>query len=243
MPDAHHTKTRVGASEDDMANADYTLVIGTKSWSSWSLRPWLLMRQFGLPFQEIVIPLRTPQSAAAIQRYSPSGKIPALVAGNVTVWDSLSITEYLADAHAELAIWPREAHARAIARSISAEMHGGFQALRQNCPMDINATGLAPADPSAISADVARIVAIWHDCRARFGGTGPFLFGAFSAADAMYAPVVSRFHSYGIDLKGASDTDGVAARYGEAIWQLPALDEWRAAARAEPATDTLGPSL
>ena len=135
-----------------------TLVIGTKSWSSWSLRPWLLMRQMGLEFDEIVVQLRSPQTGEMIARHSPSGKVPVLIDGDFIVWDSLAIAEYLADLHPELAIWPRERHARAVARAVSGEMHAGFQALRQNCPMDVNATGLVPADPGVISADVRRIV-------------------------------------------------------------------------------------
>ena len=209
-----------------MTVARYTLVIGTKSWSSWSLRPWLLMRQFGIPFREDIIPLRSPDTAAAIARLSPSGKVPALIDDDVTVWDSLGIIEYLAEAHPELAIWPRDRAARTLARCASAEMHSGFVALRQNCPMDVTARRLAPADPAAIAPDVARIVAIWRDCRTRFGSKGPYLFGAFSATDAIYAPVVSRALTYGLDLTAVGDTDGLAARYRDAIWQLPALTDW-----------------
>lgn len=217
-----------------MTQARPTLVIGTKSWSSWSLRPWLLMKQKGLSFDEIVVRLRSPSTAADIALHSPSGKVPVLIDGGEVVWDSLAIAEYLAEQHPTLGIWPEDRQARAMARSVSAEMHSGFQALRQNCPMDINAQHLAPADPVAISGDVARIVAIWRDCRARFGAGGPYLFGGFSAADAMYAPVASRFVSYDIDLAAAGDGDGAARRYVDAIWALPALAEWRAAAAREP---------
>ena len=215
-----------------MTAARYTLVLGTKSWSSWSLRPWLLMRHFGIPFREELIALRSPETAAAIARFSPSGWVPALIDGDLTIWDSLAIAEYLAERHPDHGIWPRDRAARAIARSVSAEIHSSFQALRQNCPMDINARDLAPADPAAIAPDVARIVALWRDCQARFGGSGPFLFGAFSAADAMYAPVVSRFASYGLDLISAGDSDGVAARYCATIAALPAYAEWCTAATA-----------
>lgn len=217
-----------------MTQARPTLVIGTKSWSSWSLRPWLLMKHCGIPFDEVIVRLRSDTTGGDIARHSPSGKVPLLKDGSVTVWDSLAIAEYLADTHPEAGIWPADRHARAVARAVSAEMHSGFQSLRQNCPMDINAMHLKPADPVAIGADVGRIVGLWRECRARFGGNGPFLFGAFSAADAMYAPVVSRFVSYDVDLGAAGDRDGVAGAYAETIWALPALEDWRAAAALEP---------
>lgn len=216
-----------------MSEARPTLVIGTKSWSSWSLRPWLLMKQMGLAFDEIVVELRSPATAAAIARHSPSGKVPVLIDGDQVVWESLAIVEYLAERHPRLGIWPQGAHARAVARSVAAEMHAGFQPLRQHCPMDINAMHLVPADATAITNDVRRIVAMWRDCRARFGANGPFLFGAFCAADAMYAPVVSRFVSYDIDPAAAGDGDGSARAYMDAIWALPALDHWRADAARE----------
>ncbi len=217
-----------------MTQARPTLVIGTKSWSTWSLRPWLLMKQKALAFDEIAVRLRSPATRQDIARHSPSGKVPVLIDGDEVVWDSLAIAEYLAERHPGLGIWPEDRHARTVARSVSAEMHSGFQALRQNCPMDINAMHLAPADAGAISADVKRIVTIWCGCRTRFGAKGPFLFGTFSAADAMYAPVVSRFVSYDIDLAAAGDTDGAARDYLDAIWELPALSEWRADAAREP---------
>ena len=208
-----------------MSKAGPSLVIGTKAWSSWSLRPWLLMRQFDLPFQEVNIALRSPETAADIAAYSPSGKIPALIDGALTVWDSLAIAEYLADCHPELAIWPRDRTARAVARTVSVEMHSGFQALRQNCPMDFNARGLAPTGRAAIEPCVARIVAIWRLCRTQYGGAGGFLFGDFCAADAMYAPVVSRFTTYGIDPAEFGD-DGPATAYMAKVWSLPGMTEW-----------------
>ena len=215
-----------------MPESRYSLIIGTKMWSSWSLRPWLLMREFGLSFDEITIPLRTDRTAARIAAYSPSGKIPALSDGNLTVWDSLAIAEYLADAHPELAIWPRDKAARAIARSVSAEMHSGFQALRQNCPMDFGGRGLIAADANAVTADVARILALWGTRCAAFGHGGPFLFGPFSAADAMYAPVVSRFVSYEAILHGHAGAASAQA-YMAAVMALPAIIEWGQSARAE----------
>jgi glutathione S-transferase len=208
-----------------MSNASMKLVIGTKAWSSWSLRPWLLMRMFDIPFDEVDIALRSPDTAAAIAAYSPSGKIPLLVDGNMTVWDSLAIIEYLSDAYPDKAIWPADRSARAHARCVSAEMHSGFQALRQNCPMDFNARGLSPADPAAIAADVARITGVWTTCLSVAGG--PFLFGPFTAADAMYAPVVSRFVTYDIPLPSE------IRHYRTAIMNLPAMAEWSQRAREQ----------
>jgi glutathione S-transferase len=215
-----------------MAPASYKLVIGNKMWSSWSLRPWLLMRQFGIAFEEAHIRLRSPGTAEQIKTYSPSGKVPALIAAELTVWDTLAIFEFLADAHPELPIWPKDVNARAIARSVSAEMHSGFVPLRQNCPMDFTARGLKPADEAAIAGDVARIVEIWRMCRKTYGAGGPFLFGAFSAADAMYAPVVSRFVSYDLDLTKSGD-DGAAAAYIATLMALPGMIAWGKAATWE----------
>jgi glutathione S-transferase len=215
-----------------MTGFDYHLILGSKAWSSWSLRPWLLMTRFGIPFRETVIALRTPESAAALARHSPTGKVPVLVAGGVTIWDSLAIAEYLADHHPDLAIWPRDAGARAIARCASAEMHSGFQALRQNCPMDFNARNLFPVDASLIGADVTRIVALWRRCRGEFGAVGPFLFSHFSAVDAMFAPVVSRFVTYGIDLAAHGD-DGTCQAYCASMMALPEMVAWSQAAQRE----------
>jgi glutathione S-transferase len=238
----------------------YELVIGTKVWSSWSLRPWLLMRECGIPFDETVIELRQPHSAANISRVSPSGKVPVLfdrkllsgagvAAGDgLVIWDTLAIVEHLAEHHPGVGIWPRDPSARAIARAVSAEMHAGFAALRQHCPMDFHARSLAPTDPAAIAADVRRILALWADCRRRFGGAGParpdsgmpsqtgmdpdaggpFLFGAFCAADAMFAPVVSRFTSYNIDLATHSNADvaKTASAYMAAVRNLDGWQAW-----------------
>jgi glutathione S-transferase len=203
----------------------YQLVIGTKAWSSWSLRPWLLMRYNEIAFSEVTIGLRAPDTAGAIARHSPSGKVPALIDGGLTIWDSLAIAEYLADRHRDVAIWPKDFKARAIARCVSAEMHSGFQALRQNCPMDFNVRGLEPIDPTAMGPDVTRIVTLIKSCRAEFGQGGPYLFSDFSAADAMYAPVISRFDSYGVDLSAHGD-DGTVASYCGAMSALPAMRQW-----------------
>jgi glutathione S-transferase len=217
-----------------MAEQRYKLVIGNKNWSSWSLRPWLAMKRFGLPFEEICVRLRSDDTRAQILQYSPSGKIPALQDGSLVVWDSLAILEYLADRHTELPFWPRDAKARAIARSVSAEMHSGFQALRQSCPMDMLAVKPADELPEDVRLNAQRVIAIWKECRNAFGTRGPFLFSEFSVADAMYAPVASRFRTYFRELQSLGD-DGTAARYVETIFAMPEIDEWIEGARLEAA--------
>lgn len=212
----------------------YQLVIGDKSISSWSLRPWLAMRQAGIPFSEINIKLRQPESAAHILRHSPSGRVPALLAGGQVIWDSLAILEFLAEAHPEARLWPESREARARARSVAAEMHSGFPPLREHCPMDLLARLPMRTLPDPVATDVRRIVALWGDCRRAYGTGGPFLFGAFTAADAMYAPVASRFRTYLPDLAPWGD-DGAAQAYVDAIFALPAMAEWEAGARKEAA--------
>lgn len=209
----------------------YKLAIGNKNTSSWSLRPWLAMRHAGIAFEEIDIDLRAPDAKAQILEFSPSGKVPALlVGGGRVVWDSLAIIEHLAETHP--ALWPRAAAARALARSVSAEMHAGFQALREHCPMNVLAHKPKARLLMPVAADVRRIVAIWQDCRSGHGRGGPFLFGRFSAADAMYAPVASRFRTYVPDLRAYGD-DGTAEAYVEAIFALPEMAEWAQGARAQ----------
>lgn len=201
------------------------LVIGTKRYSSWSLRPWLALKQAGLPFDEVIVELRRPDTASRIAEHSPSGKVPSLKHGDLLVWDSLAICEYIAELACAHPLWPENRGTRAVARSIAAEMHSGFQALRQELPMD---SGQAVANfqpPANALADIERIQAIWRDCRHRFGACGDFLFGAWSLADAMFAPVVFRFHGYGIAL------DPVCSAYVEAMLALPAMREWAAASR------------
>ena len=201
------------------------LVIGDRNYSTWSLRPWLAIKQAGLPFEEIMIPLRDSQTKTEILKYSPSGKIPCLIDGQTVVWDSLAICEYLAEKSPSL--WPGDRKARAEARSIAAEMHSGFPALRQGMPMDILASKPYDERSAEVTADIARIVAIWEGCRARYAKTGPFLFGSFSIADAMFAPVVWRFLTYVVDLPPASKA------WVETMTALPAMQEWRAGAQAE----------
>ncbi|HRF63816.1 MAG TPA: glutathione S-transferase family protein [Candidatus Competibacter sp.] len=201
------------------------LVIGNKNYSSWSLRPWLAARHAGIEFDEIRIPLYTPEAAAQIQQYSPSGKVPVWREGEFAVWDSLAICEYLAERSP--ALWPADAAARAVARSVSAEMHSGFIALRTSMTMNARARGRRVAVTPEIAAEIDRIAAIWTDCRKRFGVGGPWLFGAFSIADAMFGPVVLRFVPYGVSRPGVMD-DYVATWMAD-----PHLQAWIAAAEQE----------
>ena len=201
-----------------------TLVIGTKRFSSWSLRPWLALKATGIDFREVEIALRQPDTKAAISAYSPSGKVPLLDDDGFKVWDSLAICEYLAERFPAARLWPDDIQARAVARSVAAEMHSGFMALRRDCPMDVLADTPLTAPPDEVKADLARIDTMWADCRARFGGQGPFLFGHFSIADALFAPVISRIRTYHLPVSAVSRT------YGDAIMALPAMGEWIAAA-------------
>jgi glutathione S-transferase len=204
------------------------LVIGNKLYSSWSLRPWLVLSHFGIPFEEEIIPLRMSDSRERMLEYSPSGKVPALIDGDVTVWESLAIIEYLAEKYPDLAIWPKNGNARAHARAISNEMHSGFQALRQACPMHLGARFATPPITEALQASIDRVEDIWSEARNRFGGGQPFLYGAFSAADAMYAPVVMRFEGYQIPVRESTRA------YMDAVLALPSFVTWRDAALAEP---------
>jgi glutathione S-transferase len=204
------------------------LIIGNKNYSSWSFRPWLAMKVAGITFEETVISLEAKDFKERILPLSGTGKVPVLIDGDTRVWESLSILEYLAEKFPAAGLWPRDAKARAHARTISSEMHAGFVPLRSQLPMNTWRPVKHRALDGAASANVARIDAMWTDCRARFGADGPFLFGAFSGADAMYAPVVWRFRTYAIEV-GA-----VARAYMQAVMALPAWDEWRRAARQEP---------
>ncbi len=203
-----------------------TLVIGNKNYSSWSLRPWLALKQAGIAFHEVAVDLYGPDSKARILKHSPSGKVPALIDAGLTVWDSMAICEYAAEV--EPTLWPLQRAARAVARAVSAEMHAGFAALRSKMPMNCKAALPGQGRTPEVERDIARIAALWEECRERFGGGGAFLFGAFSIADAMYAPVVWRFRTYAVALPPA------ARAYAEAMEALPAMQEWLAAALAEP---------
>jgi glutathione S-transferase len=215
-----------------MSKDGYTLFIGDKNHSSWSLRPWIAMKHCGTPFSEERIRLRQPESRTAILRHSPTGKVPALKTNGLVVFDSLAILEFLAERHPELQLWPPVAEARALARSISAEMHSGFVALRNDMSMELLARLPTPPIGDELARDISRIVAIWREMRAKYGAGGPFLFGAFTCADAMYAPVATRFRTYRVDLAAFGD-DGTAASYAETILALPEMAEWTAGAEAE----------
>jgi glutathione S-transferase len=204
------------------------LVIGNQRYSSWSLRPWLALAHHQAGFEEVVIPLYGPGSKEAILRHSPAGKVPVLQDGGTTVWDSLAILEYLAERFPEWQLWPRNPEHRALARSVSAEMHSGFAALRNALPMDVLAHQPNRPRDAATEADIARIAQIWRQCREAAGAEGPFLFGAFGAADCMYAPVVFRFDRYGVPL------DPACRAYVDAMLALPATRRWVEAARVEP---------
>ena len=206
-----------------------TLVIGNKLYSSWSLRPWLLMRQLGIPFDEVVIPLDQPDTKAEILKRSPAGKVPVLIDGDTTVWETIAIMEYVGDAMGA-PVWPQERPARAMARAVAAEMHAGFQALRSACPMNLGKKFAARDRGESVARDAARVEVLFREARARFGAGGPFLFGAFTAADAMFAPVVTRLDTYSIPV--APDTRA----YMDAILALPAYQDWLAAALREPWT-------
>jgi len=207
-----------------------TLVLGNKNYSSWSLRPYLALAHHKVYFDEIVIPLYEGDYKLAILQHSPAGKVPVLIDGEIAVWESLAILDYLAEKFAKLALWPADPAARAQARAISAEMHAGFAALRQACPMNLKRVPRPIVLPPAATADVARITQIWNDARARFGKGGRFLFGDFSAADCMYAPVATRIRSYSVP------ADLVSSAYVDAIHALPAFIAWREAGLKEPWT-------
>ena len=215
-----------------MADADYTLVIGDKNYSSWSLRPWLSLKACGVPFEEERVWLRQADSKAEIFRHSPSGKVPALKTDIGIICDSLAIVEYLAEQHPSAELWPVDRAVRAAARAISAEMHSGFQALRNDMPMDLISQIPMPELSEALNNNIRRVVEIWRDTRSRFGQGGPFLLGAFTNADAMYAPVATRFRTYGVPLDQFGD-DGTAAAYVDTIYAMPAMAEWTAGAQGE----------
>jgi glutathione S-transferase len=208
--------------------ADFTIYIANRNYSSWSLRSWLMLKQTGASFEDAVIPLDEATTRATILRHSPSGKVPALQHGELVIWESLAIGEYLAERFPEAQLWPAAADARAIARAVSHEMHGGFAALRSHLPMNVRSSFPTRGVTPEAQADINRIAAIWRDCRKRFGESGDFLFGRVGIADAMFAPVVSRFRTYKIEL------DDESQRYADAVWALPAMQEWALAARNEP---------
>jgi glutathione S-transferase len=212
------------------------LVLGTKNYSSWSLRPWILLKHLGVHFEEVVLHLDTEQFHQEIDKYSPTRRVPVLIDGDVRVWDSLAISEYAVEqiarwrgdtTGAEVHIWPADTAARAHARSLCAEMHSGFQALRTLCPMNVRARNVKVRTTPELASDIVRIDRIWSGCRQRFGGAGPWLFGEYSPVDAMFAPVALRFRTYGAPLSARS------REYMETVLKDPLLREWIAAAEAE----------
>lgn len=209
----------------------YTLIVGTKEWSSWSLRPYLALRAIGIAFAEEVIRLNHDSTTTEVQRRSPSGRVPLLkIAGNdreILMWDSLAICETLAERHPEAKLWPDDPYVRAQARSYAAEMHSGFPDLRQQLPMDFVRKLPLPELREATKGQIARILSAWTDAVERHGGDGGYLFGRFSIADCMYAPVVSRFRTYGVPMPG------IVQQYCDRVWALPAMREWERAAQAE----------
>lgn len=207
---------------------DLTLTIGDKNLSSWSLRPWFLMTQAGIPFAEENIKLDAPGSRQILAEKSPSGLVPFLSHGDLKIWDSLAIAEYLNDLFPDKRLWPEDSRARAIARSVAAEMHSGFSNLRTVWPMVFTREGWLHVTSGGVQRDIDRINHLWTRCRREFGAGGEFLFGAFSIVDAMYAPVVSRFVTY-----GPVELSPEAARYRDMIFALPAMKQWGVGARTE----------
>jgi glutathione S-transferase len=203
------------------------LVIANKNYSSWSMRPWVLLEQAGIPFEEVQLKFSDDGKVGEVAPWSPTGKVPVLWVGDQPVWDSLAILEAVVDLYPEKQLWPVDIAARRVARSISAEMHSGFRDLRSGMPMNIRSSHPDKGRTPGALRDIERVVAIWETCRARFGHGGEMLFGDFSCADAMFAPVVSRFKTYAVSLPP------VAQRYADAVFNLAAVKEWYAGALAE----------
>jgi len=204
-----------------------TLVIGNQNYSSWSMRPWMALSMAGIPFKEVVVPLDQPRTKAEIMSHSQAGRVPVLHHGKLTIWESLAILEYLADAFPDKGLWPKSKAARALARAVSTEMHAGFSALRNACPMNLRRPRKALVLSDAVKADIQRIENIWRECRVNFGKSGKFLFGKFGNADSMFAPVVTRFDTY--DIKVAKDT----RQYMDNMMATSAFKTWKEAALKE----------
>jgi len=200
--------------------SDLTLVIGNKNYSSWSMRPWVLLKQLGIPFDEVKLRFNSDEWEKNIARWSPSGLVPVLWRGDLSVWDSLAIMEAVNEWFPDRGVWPREPAARAFARCAAAEMHSGFRDLRGSMPMNIRASHPGKGMNAGVQANIDRIVELWTEARKRFGAGGPFLFGAFTACDAMYAPVVMRFRTYAVTLPAE------AARYCDAMREAPGVRAW-----------------
>jgi glutathione S-transferase len=226
--------TKAGPTNDERASLSSAeaamplkLVIANKAYSSWSLRPWILLAHFKIPFEEIVIEMDQPETRKRMLAYAPSGKCPSLHDGAISIWESLAIIEYIAEKYPDKAIWPKAKAARAHARALSSEMHAGFQALRQHCPTNFRRPVKKLELTDAVEAEIARIEAAWANARKAHGAAGPFLFGRFGAADAMFAPVVNRLHVYDVKVKKATRA------YMDAVMALPAWKAWIKDAEAE----------
>jgi len=204
-----------------------TLIIGNRNYSSWSLRAWLALEATGQVFDEVVIPLGQLDTTENILRWSPTARVPAFRDGEIFLWDSLAICEHLAESFPESGLWPNDARARATARSVVAEMHSGFVALRKHMPMNLRASYPGAGRDPGVDEDIARITTVWEQCRRDHRGGGDLLFGQFTIADAFYAPIVSRFRTYGVS------PGGIAGEYMDAVWDLPAMQDWAEKARAE----------
>jgi glutathione S-transferase len=212
------------------------MVIGTRKWSTWSMRPWLVAKRAGLQIEDVVVTLRTHETGKALEPYAPSGQAPVLIDGELKVWDSLAICEYLADRHPDKVLWPRDPAARAVARSACAQMHGGFQSLRGECPMDLSAPIQTLELTEATQADVRKMIRLWRVLKQGSGRTakgqdGPFLLGAWSIADAYFTPVATRFRTYNVDLSDFGD-EGFASDYSALLLQQPEFLEWERLALA-----------
>jgi glutathione S-transferase len=204
------------------------IVIGTKVWSSWSLRPWLALKRTGEPFTETLVQLREVGTSEEAAKRSPSGRVPVLIDGDLTIWDSLAICEYLAERFPAAKLWPDDVAKRALGRAAVAEMHSSFGSLRGECPMDLSLRHEIELS-EATHDDIRRIVKLWSELRERFGADGPFLLGAWSIADAFYTPVATRFRSYGVQLSDFGDR-GYAGAYSELLLEQPEYLEWEKAA-------------
>ncbi len=205
----------------------YTLVIGNKNYSSWSMRPWVLLRQAGIPFEEVQLKFNADARAQGVEAYSPTGLVPVLMASGAPIWDTLAICETVAEMYPQQGLWPADARAQQVARSICAEMHAGFRDLRGSMPMNIRSAHPGKGMNPAVRKYIDRVAAIWQSCREHYGRTGTLLFGSFGVADAYYAPVVMRCMTYAVELPP------VAQAYADAVRALPAVQEWMAAARGE----------
>jgi glutathione S-transferase len=206
------------------------LTLANRNYSSWSLRAWLVLERTGAPFEAQVIPLRQPDTDAEIRRRSPSGRLPVLLDGDVLVWDSLAIAEYLAERFPSTRLWPSDPTARATARAACAELHAGFTALRQTLPMNLRRRRPGGFEAPSVMADIARITKIWLDLRHEYGAGGPYLFGEWGIADAFFTPIAARFRTYGVPLPPE------AAAYRDALLTWPAFRRWEAEAEREPWT-------